>query len=71
MTQIWKPISWGECDNCGCCAEVFTDLEGEKAWDGDSVRCEECSMKGHVSINEDGSAWVNWDWESLPSEKSE
>lgn len=37
--QTWKPISWGECPNCGTDdILVFTDLSNEEIWDGDKAK---------------------------------
>jgi hypothetical protein len=62
----WKFISWGaDCPWCGNSPEVYTDAEDDFAYDGDTVRCCECGMPGHVSVSidggsEEGDAWVHW-----------
>ena len=64
----WKSVSWGECNSCGGEAEVFTTLEGEKAFDGDSARCTGCGCPGSVSVDDsldapdgdDGVASIQW-----------
>ena len=58
--DTWKPIN-GDCDHCGAGAEVKTSSKDDgTAYDGDEVRCEECSMPGTFVVEEDGDGWVRW-----------
>lgn len=61
--KTWKPIDWGEeCSSCGSeSLEVETDNEVENmAFDGDTVRCTKCGMKGIVSVYGVDQAFTSW-----------
>jgi len=65
MPKEWKPINWEHCEDCGDDLKVLTDcLLENHAYDGDLVRCVSCDARGWVSVDEEGSAWVNMDYET-------
>ena len=58
----WKVLDWGDdCPDCGCMPEVRTDAEEPNAaYDGDEIRCEDCKLKGYVSVAAEDEAWITW-----------
>ncbi len=54
----WKDIDWEDCPNCGGSVQVLTTADAGYCHDGDNVRCTDCGFRGGMSVDEDGSAWV-------------
>lgn len=61
----WKLFEGGGCPNCGGDLEVFSECpasgdedERVNVYDGEEVRCNECKFTSCISVNEDGSAFV-------------
>jgi len=51
-----------DCSECGESAMVFTTTGVDnQAHDGDFAQCERCKLNGYVVVEEDGTAWINWD----------
>lgn len=58
----WQ-LSTLECPNCGSRLEVFNEIEQDsistEAYDGDELRCSECTFESNVVVNEDLSLSIN------------
>lgn len=55
----WKITHIDECPICCGDLEIYTaQLSVSSCRDGDPARCVECGFEGAMSVDEDGSAWV-------------
>jgi hypothetical protein len=56
--EKWQIIDFESCPECGSDIEVMTIADEGFCYDGDSCRCVECDFKSGMSVDEDGSAWI-------------
>jgi len=58
MIKKWKDIEFESCDICAGTLQGYTEAPDDLFCDGDKVRCTDCTFSSMVSVDEDGSAWV-------------
>lgn len=56
--KAWRHTDIEQCPWCGNDLMICTDAPVDEAFDGDDVRCVECSFESGMTVDEDGSAWV-------------
>lgn len=57
----WKHLEFECCPECGSDLEVLSSDPDDTFYDGDEVRCNECDFRSAVSVDEDGTFWVQTD----------
>ena len=55
---VWLIIDDESCPNCGDSIEVKTALTDGGFYDGDDCRCSGCNFNSCMSVDEDGSSWI-------------
>ena len=60
--MIWIAIDDESCPTCGDSIEVNTALATGGFFDGDACRCMSCDFKSVMSVDEDGSSWIQDSW---------
>lgn len=54
----WTDIVWDDCPECGGSIQVFTNAEAGHCYDGDPARCMDCDFRSCMSVDEDGTTWL-------------
>lgn len=58
MIKKWKELEFESCNMCSGTLQAYTEEPDGFFRDGDKVRCTDCTFSSMVSVDEDGSAWV-------------
>jgi hypothetical protein len=54
----WKFWEHDSCPECGGGMEVFTSAPEGSCYDGDTAKCMDCGLRTGISVDEDGTSWL-------------